>query len=142
MGWGSSNKWGRKPTHKRGPVVWSDNSGAKPAPFMQVMPKYEETRAIAPEHQDHLYVGAMWTAKIAMNTGAQVVGCKYPPLVPTYWEQDKALVKLNSIMIYAGIVRIDEREANGRIVSVPRHSFVAGEGRYIITDFSHVTPVT
>ena len=142
MGWGSSaNKWGRKPTRERGSVVWSDNSGAKPAPFAQAVPRFVETREIPKEYEEYLSVGALWQATVPMNPDTRGGG-KFPPLLPYYYPADQAVVKIKSLMIYAGITRIDERESNGRIVSVPRHTFVAGDGRYIITDFSYVKPVT
>ena len=142
MGWGNSaNKWGRKPTRDRGTVVWTDNSGAKPAPFAQAVPRYADTKEIPAEYAEHLYVGALWTATTAMNPDTRGGG-KFPPLAPLYWQPEQAVIKIKSLLIYAGIVRTEERESNGRIVSVPRHTFIAGEGRFIINDFSFVAPVT
>jgi hypothetical protein len=143
MSWSNSanNKWGRRSTRDRGKVVWIDNSGAKPAPFAQAMPRYGETKPIPDEFEPHLYVGALWMASVPMNPDTRGAG-QFPPLVPYYWPADQAIVKVKSLMIYAGIVRIEERESNGRIVSVPRHTFIAAAGRYIVTDFSTVSPVT
>ncbi len=137
----SANKWGRKPTRERGQVVWTDNSGAKPAPFAQAMPRYNDTRDIPVDYEPHLAVGALWTAAVPMNPDTRGGG-KFPPLLPFYFPADQVVVKIRSLMIYAGIVRIEERESNGRIVSVPRHTFIAGDGCYIITDFSYIKPVT
>lgn len=144
MAWGgnSANKWGRKPTHERGSVVWKDNSGAKPAPFAQDIPRFAETTNLADELQEHLYVGALWTAVQAMSADERSKGGKFPVLQPQWWQPETAPIKAKSLMIYSGIVRVDQRESNGRIVSVPRHTFIAGDGRYIVTDFSHVRPVT
>lgn len=125
--------------HQRTAVTWSDNSGAKPAPFAQALPKYEDTKNITAEFGEYLEVGALWKTKFAMSADSS--GAKYPALITVWWEPEKAPIRANSILIYAGIVRIDERESNGRIVSVPRHTFIGGEGRYIITDFNYVTPV-
>lgn len=142
MGWGNSaSKWGRKPTRDRGSVVWTDNSGAKPAPFAQAMPRYEDTKDIPAEYEEHLYVGALWTANVPLNPDTRGAG-QFPPVMPFYFPADQAVIKLKSLLIYSGVVRIEERQANGRIVSVPRHTFIAGDGRYIITDFSQIKPVT
>lgn len=143
MGWGNSaSKWGRKPTRDRGTVVWTDNSGAKPAPFAQNIPRYNETGPIPDEYQEHLYVGALWSANTALAPDPRMAGTKCPPLQPVYWQAELAPIKNKSLMIYAGIIRIEERETNGRIVSVPRHTFIAGDGRYVVTDFTQVRPVT
>lgn len=144
MGWGgnSASKWGRLKTRDRGSVVWTDNSGAKPAPFAQSVPRYEETREIPEEYQEHLYPGALWSAVNALAPDPRSAGSKTPVLQPQWWQPETAPVKAKSLMIYAGIVRLEERESNGRIVSVPRHTFIAGDGRYIIVDFTHVKPVT
>ena len=141
MSWGSSSKNGRQPTHARGQVVWTDRAGGKPAPFVQAIPKLTETRAITPEKEQQLDVGTMWQAKFAMVVELQSAEAKFPVLTQTYWEQDKAPVKQNSVLIYSGIVRVEERNSDGRIISVPRHTFIAGEGRYIITNFELVAPV-
>lgn len=142
MGWGNSaSKWGRKPTRERGTVVWTDNSGAKPAPFAQAMPRYADTKEIPAEYEEHLYVGALWTATVPLNPDTRGGG-QFPPVLPFYFPADQAVIKAKSLLIYAGVVRIEERLANDRIVSVPRHTFIAGDGRYIITDFSQVSPVT
>ncbi len=145
MSWGSGkkNKWGLKPTRERGQVVWTDNSGAKPAPFAQAFPKYDETRPIPPAYEEFLVIGSMWINKVPLNPDLRELGkCPFPGLVPMFWAPEQAVIKLKSLLIYSGIVRVDERERNGRIVSVPRHTFVCGDGRYIVTDFSHITPVT
>ena len=141
MSWGgtSAKKWGRKPTRERGSVVWTDNSGAKPAPFMQVLPRYEETIGLLSEWEPLMYAGSMWTARIQMGPDAKTGA--FPILVPTWGPPEQAIIKVNSLLIYTGTVRIDERESNGRIVSVPRHTFIAGNGRYIVTNFSFVCPI-
>jgi hypothetical protein len=142
MGWGNSaSKWGRKPTRDRGPIEWKDNSGAKPAPFVQVMPRYAETREIPAEFQEYLYIGALWTANQALAPDPKFQGTKCPVLQGQYWQPESALIKAKSFMIYAGIIRLEERESNGRIVNVLRHTFVAGDGRYVVSDFSLVRPV-
>lgn len=142
MSWGNSaSKWGRKRTSERGEVVWTDKSGGKPAPFAQQMPRYEETSEIPVEYQEHLYVGALWSAQGAMLPDERSVGTKCPVLKQCWWQPENAPVKAKSLMIYAGIIRLEERESNGRIVSVPRHTFIAGDGRYVILDFNLVKPV-
>ena len=143
MSWGNSaSKWGRKPTRDRGTVVWSDKSGGKPAPFAQAIPHFHETSPIPPEFEPYLFNGALWSALQAMNPQDDDAG-KYPAVHPVWHDPgNNAVIKHRSVLMYAGLIRIDEREANGRIVSVPRHTFIAGGGRFIITDFSLVAPVT
>ena len=51
------------------------------------------------------------------------------------------IVPKNAIMIYAGKVRIDKKATNGRVVSVPRHTFVTGSGRYIIENLGEIKPI-
>lgn len=143
MSWGNSaSKWGRKRTSDRGEVVWSDKSGGKPAPFAQTIPRYAETGEIPTEYQEYLYVGALWSATVDLAPDPRIAGAKCPVLQPVYWQPELAPIKHKSFMIYAGIVRLEERQANGRIVSVPRHTFIAAGGRYTVIDFNHVKPVT
>jgi len=140
MAWSSTYK--KKRNASRSSVTWTDNSGAKPAPFAQAIPRYEETRPLPPGYEEHLYVGALWTNTFAMNPDMTEIGkCTFPGLVVMHWQAELATIKLKSMMIYSGIVRVDEREKNGRIVSVPRHTFVVGDGRYIVTDFSQIKPI-
>lgn len=143
MGWGtnSASKWGRKSMRDRGRVAWTDNSGAKPAPFAQARPRYVATKEIPAEYEEHLYVGALWSANVALNPDTSGGG-EFPSVMLCYHQADQAIIKLKSLLIYSGIVRGEEREKNGRIVTVLRHTFIAGGGRYIITDFSQVSPVT
>lgn len=142
MAWGnSSNKWGRKPTRSRGKVVWSDNSGTKPAPFMKKLPRYSDPSDPPDGYADHFVVGALWIAKGALSPDPRISDGKYPVLQLAYWGQEQAVVPFGCMMIYAGLERIEERESNGRIVSVPRHTFIAGDGRYIINDWMSVAPV-
>src|SRR5262249_17810128 len=110
----------------------------------QDIPHYSETTNLSEELQQHLYVGALWTATQAMEPDPRSKGGKFPGLQPKWWQPELAPVKAKSLMIYAGVVRIDERVGDrmSRIVSVPRHTFIAGEGRFIVTDFSMVRPVT
>jgi len=143
MSWSNSGaNLGRRKVRDRGSVVWKDNSGAKPAPFAQNLPRYEDPRPIPTEVQDYFYVGAMWQAKQALMINESSKGGKCPALTVQWWQPETAPVKLNSILIYADVIRHDEVQANGRIVTVPRHTFIAGEGRYIVTDFSWIAPVT
>lgn len=143
MSWGNSaNKWGRKPTRDRGAIEWKDNSGAKPAPFAQNLPRYAETSEIPENYEPYLVVGALWSALVALAPDPRSQGSKCPVLQAQYWQPESAPVKAKSLMIYAGVFRLEERESNGRIVSVPRHTFIAGDGRYIVLDFSQVRPVT
>lgn len=139
MGWGSNSKNGRKPTHARGTVVWTDNTGVKPAPFAQNIPRYKESK-IPDEYIPYLYPGSLWKVKVPLSPDTKIVGMSV--LKPFYYPADMALVKVNSLVIYAGEVRSEERQSNGRIVSVPKHTFVASGGRHIITDFFYVVPVT
>lgn len=139
MAWGKAKQWGRRPTHERGPVVWSDKTGMKPAPFAQQLPRYGETKSIPDEYVALLEgPGSLWTTLVPLRPDAR--GGTYPPLV-YHCYPDVAPVKVRSLLIYAGIERVEERERNGRIVSVPRYTFIAGEGRYIINDFSYIAPV-
>lgn len=140
-------KWGRKRTSERGKVVWLDKSGGKPAPFAQAIPRYAAPGEIPAEYQEHLYVGALWSATAPLAAKPEMAGSKYPILQlvnERFWlpEPELAPIKNKSLMIYAGLIRLEEREANGRIVSVPRHTFVAGAGRYVVVDFNHIKPVT
>lgn len=137
---GSASKWGRKPTRDRGEVVWKDNSGAKPAPFVQCVPRYEETKQIPGDYEPFFVVGAMWYTTVPLNPNIRNGG-EFPHVVPVWRGGKSAVIKAKSFMIYAGIARIEEREKNGRIVSVPRHTFIAGDGRYIVTDFTYIKPV-
>lgn len=138
----SASKWGRKRTSDRGEVVWTDKSGGKPAPFARAIPRYAKAREVPVKYQEHLYVGALWSAATALTPDPRMTGVKYPVLQPVYGQPELAPIKHKSLMIYAGIVRLEEREANGRIVSVPRHTFIAGDGRYVVIDFNHVEPIT
>lgn len=141
MGWGNNSNNGRKPTRKRGPVTWSDRSGGKPAPFAQVIPPYEKHPGPPLETIDHLVIGAMFSANLPLNPDPKSPG-QFPHLVPHFWPAADALVTQKSLLIYTGVERVEERERNGRIVSVPRHTFFAGDGRYIVLDFTYITPVT
>ena len=141
MAWGnSSSRWGRKPTSKRGSVVWTDKTGAKPAPFAKAIPRYNEPRAIDENNVQYLVPGTMWLSAMPLNP-TTTAGAKFQALVYA-WDNLSAMLKTNSMLIYAGEVRVEERERNGRIVSVTRHTFIAGDGRYIVNDFSFITPVT
>lgn len=142
MSWSNSGtSGGRKRVRDRGPVVWKDNSGAKPAPFAQNLPRYEDPKPIPPEFMDHFYVGALWQAKFSLMINEASKGGKCPALVTQWWQPETAPIKAKSLLIYADVVRHDEMQASGRIITVPRHTFIAAEGRYIVTDFTCITPV-
>lgn len=140
MSWGSNSSNGRKPTHKRGPVVWTDKSGGKPAPFAQDLPTYSDGVPPAEDVVDNLVIGAMFSANLPLNPARDGAG-KFPHLIPHYWPENSALIKQKTLLIYTGMERIDERERNGRIISVQRHTFFAIDGRYIVTDFTYIAPV-
>ncbi len=143
MTWSNSGaNNGRKRVRDRGSVVWNDNSGAKPAPFVQNLPRYEEPKHVPPEFQDHFYVGALWRANFSLMVNESTTGGKLAALTVQWWQPETAPIKARSLLVYAGIVRHEEIQSKGRIVTVPRHTFVAGDGRYIITDFSWIAPVT
>jgi hypothetical protein len=95
---------------------------------------------------DHMHVGAMWQTIVALEP-VDVRG--YPlQTLRTWvnyggWQQSApAPISQNSLLMYAGEIRLDERASGDRIVSVPRHTFIVGNGRYIITEFSLIRPVT
>jgi len=144
MGWSSSTKWGRKKTRNRGKVTWVDNSGAKPAPFMQDLPRYADVPTITEELEKSLTPGTMFSSLAILGVPDLAYGKtnnrKYQTL-ERWWYAESAIVAPGQFLIYAGIVRIDERESNGRIVSVPRHTFIFGSGRYVINDFSLIQSV-
>ncbi len=140
MSWSTSKNWGRKPVHERGQITWSDNTGIKPAPFAKPISRYNHINDIPSEYENFLCVGTLWSAIHAMKPDLSS-GASMPNLVPDFYTPLEAPVKQSSFLIYSGIVRVEEREQNGRIVSVSRHSFIAGDARYIILNFAHIKPV-
>jgi len=156
MGWSNDTKWGRKKTRNRGAVTWIggrkktrnrgavtvtwiDKSGAKPAPFVQDLPRYVDAPAITDELIQSLVPGTMFVSLAILGIRSDAPGKtnnrKFQTL-ERWWHIETGIVQIGQLMIYSGVVRVDERESNGRIVSVPRHTFIFGSCRYIINDFS------
>lgn len=103
------------------------------------MGRFKKIRNIPVDYEPHLCVGALWTVTVSMNSDTRA-GSKFPYLQPC--SPNTAIITLKSLMIYSGVVRVEERESNGRIVNVLRHTFVADGGRYIVTNFDYVKPIT
>jgi hypothetical protein len=130
----------KKSGNPRGKIVWVDNTGVKPAPFAQNIPRYTDNTEIPQAFEPYMYEGALWFSKTPMQPDPNASGM--PHLNPMWWAAETAPVKVGSFLIYSGLIRVDERVSKDRIVSVPRHTFIAGGGRYIVTQFSYIAPVT
>jgi len=142
MSWSSSKTWGRKPVHERGLITWSDNSGSKPAPFVKPISKYKKIKDVPVEYENFLFVGALWTVRRPLRPDL-TSGATFPSLVlESSVPSEEAAIRPGSFLIYTGIVRVEEREKKGRIVSVSRHTFIAAGARYVVTNFVYVKPVT
>lgn len=141
MTWGNSgSKWGRKKTRDRGPVEWVDKNGVKPAPFARDIPPNRAIVEPPPDVLDGLVVGTLFVANHELGTmysGKNMEGGALPALVPF---GPVRLVKLGDILLYAGPIRLEERQVNGRIVTVLRHTFIVAGNRFVVTDLSSVRP--
>ena len=143
MAWGSNsaNRWGRKKTRDRGPVTWIDKSGAKPAPFVKKIPAYQAAPDIDEKLAEELQPGVLFVSNWCLGNGAPKAGdSSFLTLERWYWT-DSAIVQKGQFLMYSGVVRTDERKSDGRIVNVPRHTFIFGSARYIINDFSIISLV-
>jgi hypothetical protein len=132
-------KFRQKTTPKRSRVTWIDNTGSKPAPFVKNIHQYVET-VISEEQLNHLVIGSLWLTRVPLSPDHKSGG-EMLYLMPCYIFETPEL-KPNSILIYSGPLRIEERAAKDKIVSVVRHTFVSSNGRYVITNFNNIAPVT
>jgi hypothetical protein len=142
MSWNNTN-FGRKRTRDRGKVTWIDKSGKKPAPFMQDLPSYSENFNITREIEQSLVPGTMFASLFVLGVErvrGETKNRKFQTLSRS-WDVNTATILPGQFLICAGMVRIDERESNGRIVSAPKYTFIFGSGRYIINDFSLIQVV-
>lgn len=138
---GSGSTWGRKPTHKRGPVTWTDDSGTTPAHFLKQYPTYVETIEPSGDLASCLYVGSLWLSTLPFILDAKGSG-RFPRLLPLHGKRCVPTVAAQSTMIYTGPERLDEqKKKNGRIVSVVRHTFLIAGTRYVIADLSSLVPL-
>lgn len=136
----SGNKWGRKPTRERGEVVWIDRSCVRPAPFVQNIERYD-FKDIPEDYVQHLCVGSLWVSLERLYINVSNNPDMIVKASQRFSKKSIVLTDSNSLMIYAGTIRRDERENKGRIVSVSRHTFIINMARYIIVDFTSIKPI-
>lgn len=129
----------KKVTWKAGEI----HRGLRPHPLVST----SEVDPVSREFLErHLVVGSLWTAALDMSNTSN-----YPPdtykqhELPYLWHasyyQNKAILS-GSVGVYTGIVRVEEADRAGRLMQVPRHTFLFGGTRYLVPDLFFVAPVT
>jgi len=88
--------------------------------------------------------GALWEVKnnmVRRHFAIDVTPHPLPVLETCVFYDHKPDVHRGSIIIYAGLLRLDEEGAKG-VIRVPRHTFIAPDvGRVIICDLNAVFPL-
>lgn len=122
---------------KKQNIVWTDKSAAvtkKTSYNMSGPPRVPE------EYVQLLIPGSLWIA--TTNLGKNVEVDSFVQELTRYFYEPNALVRHGSIMIYASTIRRDELcSSSGRTITVPRHTFICANGRYVINDLTWVKPV-
>jgi hypothetical protein len=131
----------RRSRKRRVAIKWKDNTGVKPAPFAQNIPRYMGESRLPEDIIDKLTVGTMFVSKCCLTLDSSVIAGRLQYLIRC-WHEPSATVKAGSVLIYSGIVRVEERgkRTSDRTVSVPRHTFIVGSDRFIINDLGLIEP--
>jgi len=141
MAWSNSTRNGRRRVRDRGNVVWLDNTGSKPAPFARHLTRFEHQHQINAEYEPYLTVGMMWITLNGFTVDVPVDGTPCQVLRPVWYDDESVPIKKGSLMMYAGTVRVEEREYKGRVITVPNHTFVLNGARYVVYDVEYIKPV-
>lgn len=128
---------------RRGQVHWTAKTGpGKP----QERPP-ERPQPALPYPAERLVVGAMFTVATTQTAYAPEGGlylmpgtttAKTPPLL-TRGYFGTPTIGAGAMLVYSGIIRAEQKNGD-RTISVPRHTFIHGSGRYIINLYD-VVPV-
>lgn len=131
MAYGRRKKVGPR---TRGPIVWKDRNGSKPAPFARPMASFDSTANDGAGEFDQWFVnGALWTTKCAMEKTPNAAGIiPYVDVCYVWPGGPAAPIPAGSIALYAGGVHTDERDRRGRDMRVWRHTFIINGARYIV----------
>jgi len=122
---------------RRGNIHWKGATAMQKRPDPKPEPE-------VPFDVDRLVVGAMFMPLGDMGNLYSSSAQTSPPTITKLFyvspSRSDVIVPKNAILMYAGMIRIDKK-ANDRVVRVPRHTFVAGSGRYIIENLSEIKPI-
>ena len=127
-----------------GKITWKEPPTTAELPYMpRLVPVSDTSRRLEAEWQDHLRVGALWRLVNQMDTRKDIkTGIPYlkRDLYDNYPGQPVYIAR-GTLAIYAGSERVNEMGKDGPL-RLLRHSFIVGCGKYIITDFHNIEPVT
>lgn len=128
----------RGKSSSKGKIVWTNKNFSPAAPFAN-LPKYVQPK-VPRELERYLTIGSMWIATYDLTVSTR--NWKLP--IITAWSlYDSAipLIKKTSNLIYAGTIRTEELESNGRVINAIRHTFIASNSRAILFNFNLLVPV-
>lgn len=128
---------------RRGQVYWKGASAFEKRPE----PRPERIPTWYHELPDALVVGAMFTPVSEPLGHFNAPGARTTPptltklfFVTPGASSDLIVVPQNGLLVYAGMVRVQKKQAD-KVISMPKHTFVHGVGRYIIDDLDSIKPI-
>lgn len=124
-------------TKAKGKVVWTNKNLTGPAAsFAKNLPRYHNVY-IPPKFHNEFIVGSLWFAIADLKY--DINRYELPVLVLKNYYLEPAVIKINTPLLYAGTIRVEEIK-NGKVISSLRHTFIAGGIRAILLDFAIVYP--
>lgn len=103
--------------------------------------------------EQHLVVGSLWQTAVDITSVSGYPSDTYKQHeLPYVWAAGYqgaghyntrlATAGSGTVAVYTGIVRVEEEDRAGRLMQIPRHSFLIGGARYITADLSIFKPCT
>ena len=138
---------------RRAPVVWKKDPALGVPVKKQPIPRRHQKEEDVPESDRELYENAFVPGHLfavvedleVQPLPPGVIPPAYPPLQKAYknaWKNNGSLLaEKGSIAMYVGSMRVEEEGKQGRLRLI-RHTFIIGNGRFMVPNLNWVYPVT
>lgn len=139
---------GLQPMRRRGPVTWKKSVDSAPVTRAGIPRRHQQEVPIpdelAPVYAGALVPGSMFAVAVELDQLPIKQGTMPPPfpvLVQSWTAPGFGLIRVGTIAVYVGQIRVEERGKAADSLRVIRHTFIISNGQYIVQDLNTVRPV-